>query len=67
MQMGDEHGANFGKTQTGAAQLHLSALATVDQEQFAPDFYDLCRSIMMQGGQCTTTAQDMNSEWFQNN
>ena len=47
MQMGDEHGADFGKTQTGTAQLHLSALATVDQEQFAPDFYNLCRCIMV--------------------
>ena len=47
MQMGNEHGADFGKTQTGTAQLHLSALATVDQEQFAPDFYNLCRGIMV--------------------
>ena len=67
MQMGDKHCADFGKTQARTAQLHLSTLATINQKQFAPDFYDLCRSIMMQSGQCATTAQDMNSEWLQNN
>ena len=47
MQMGNKDGANLGKTQTGTAQLHLCTLTTINQKQFAPDFHNLCRGIVM--------------------
>jgi hypothetical protein len=49
MQMGNKDSANLRKTKTRTAQLYLGALSTIHQKQLAPDFYYLCRGIMMQG------------------
>ena len=47
MQMGNEDSTNLGKPQTRTAQLHLRAFTTVHKKQFAPDFHDLRRGIVM--------------------
>ena len=47
MQMSDEDGTDFGKSDVGTAQLHLRAFTTVHKKQFAPDFHDLRRGIVM--------------------
>jgi hypothetical protein len=65
MQMGNEDSTNLGKPQMRTAQLHLRAFTTVHKKQFAPDFHDLRRGIVMQSGQSAATPKNMNSEWFQ--
>ena len=59
MQVGDEDMSQFGETHPALAQLHLCALGTIEHQNLLTHLDDLRRSIMPEGGKCTSTTQDM--------
>jgi hypothetical protein len=50
MQVSDKHGADFGETDMRATQLYLRSFRTINQKQFTPHLYHLCRSIVTRCG-----------------
>jgi hypothetical protein len=50
MQVSDKHGADFGETDMRATQLYLRSFSTINQKQFTPHLYHLCRSIVARCG-----------------
>ena len=66
MQMRDEDGTDLGEAQTGATQLYLCSLTTIDKEQLATHLHHLRRREVFQRGQGTAATKDMDSKGFQN-
>ena len=64
MEVRDEDGPDSGEVDVGTPQKDLCSLAAVDKEQLAPHVDDLCRGIVLQGGQCASTSEDMNLKGF---
>jgi hypothetical protein len=55
MQMGDEDVTELREAHTTAAQLHLSALGTVEHQHLVAHLHHLGRSMMAKGGKRTST------------